>query len=204
NKWMIVTAFAIISLLILGEKWMGGEEDTKFLYFLLPFVMINTMVPMRFKEKRDKRSIMLPVTAVSVGISRIIFVIIPTAFLYLTLILLDTTLTYHVNLNIETYMLFFGIVLFIYSVFFIFYDIGYSFISKKFIAIAILFLVLALLLNITLFSGVIPESLTSGIFNFIDQIIHSERTGLSWFIFVTLFLVIGSVFTYSRRKSYLE
>ncbi|MCP4725026.1 MAG: hypothetical protein GY863_08325, partial [bacterium] len=47
NKWMIVTAFAIISLLILGEKWMGGEEDTKFLYFLLPFVMINTMVPMR-------------------------------------------------------------------------------------------------------------------------------------------------------------
>ncbi len=204
NKWMMVAALAVVIMLIVGESMTGKEGSLNFLYFLLPFVVINTMAPMRFKEKRDQRCIVLPVTAVSIGISRIMFIIIPVFFVYFTLFIFDIALSFHNSLSEGTYLLFSGIVVFIYSFFFIMYDLFYMFINKRLIAAAVLFLVLALLVNLLLFTNAISGNFIRNVIDLVDTIINSGRKGLIIFLSITIFFTVSSVFTYMRRKSFFD
>ncbi|MCP4725247.1 MAG: hypothetical protein GY863_09435 [bacterium] len=210
NKWMAVAAFLMISMFIWYKNWTGTDNDLNFFYFLMPFLILNSVVPIRFKEKRDQKNIMLPVTSRTVGASRIMLIFIPAILIYVMFYLLNSIFSQLETINPGTYILCFNLIIFIYSMFFIFYDLFNSLRKvnflryKKAVAIGIFALVLLLALNIFLFKSGLPESYSKPIINVIDSIINSDRTGLTRFSVMTLFMAAASVLTYTNRKSFLD
>ncbi|MFC1564543.1 hypothetical protein ACFL6G_06370 [candidate division KSB1 bacterium] len=212
HRWMILSMLILIALFTMYrfyyifkyEGWTSEVNSLNIFYFLLPFFILNSFIPTRFKEKRDRKNIMLPLSSYSIGSSRIMTIILPAILVYLVFFILDTSTIGLENISIKAYFIGYGFIIFIYSMFFIFYDLFLSHLGKNIMIIGIGLLVIGLLINIMIFKFSVPEKTANTVGFIVDSIIHSGKTGVIRLLLLSLVTALASVYSFVHRKSYFD
>jgi hypothetical protein len=129
----------------------SSPGNAKFMVFLMTFMMMNSFITTRAREKRNRLHLRLPVSANELGGSRILIVYVLSVLAVGVLFISHRLLPRHASFPYQRIAVMIGISIFLFSVYFIFYDIFTSFFKKYgrfFVMLGVMVLVLFMVLGI--------------------------------------------------------
>ena len=184
--------------------------NAEFMIFLMTFMMINSFESYRAREKRSRLHFRLPLSARELGGSWILIVYILALLAIGVLFISHLLFRRDVSFPYQRITVLVGISVFLFSLYFIFYDLCTSLFKKYgrfFVMIGVLVLALFMVLGIVVMKQTnttgSPPGLMISIIDFIKNI--NPFTGRSgWIRFLRVILVLSfiTIFTFDRRKSY--
>ncbi|MCP4725025.1 MAG: hypothetical protein GY863_08320 [bacterium] len=207
NKASLVLLFALFLML--------SKYD--FLMFLLAFVMLNTINTIRNKELRERRLALLPVSIASPAISRIMIMALPflifTVFTFIVLLIIKA----EEWRLIKSWIVVNGLIIMGFSVYFILRDLTLEYFRRIgltkniFIKIVFIFIIFMNLLGIytMLATNADWPNPAGDIIKFFREDFpaynpFSGEYGSYYFLILSVMLAASTIYTYSKRKSYLE
>ena len=207
NKASLILLFA---LLLMVSKY-------DFLMFLLAFVMLNTINTTRNKELRERKLALLPVSMSSPAIVRITILAMPflifTVFTFTALLIISRD---EWRL-IESWIFVNGLIIMGFSVYFILRDLTLEFFRRigltknKFVKIVFIFIIFMNLLGIYTMLATNNDwpNPAGHVIRFFKEAFpaynpFSGEYGGYYFLIFSVMLAASTIYTYSRRKSYLE
>jgi len=206
-SWYSIVLLIPLILLYTGEE---SESGTHFIIFLFPYLMINTIIPPRYKEKRDRLFTLLPIVNWHIALERIVLIIAVVSLYLISYSALYALIYPNQPSNFNSITLFFGIIIFIYSIFFIINDIFVHTLKHgsddrgaltKFKGGMIIFIAILMLAGFYALYAKPPGLLI--FYNLIaENNPFSGEFGEIKFVFVSLLLAMISVFTFAKRRSY--
>jgi hypothetical protein len=186
--------------------------NAEFLIFLMTFMMMNSFVTYRAREKRNRLHFRLPLSARELAGSRILFVYVLATLAIGILFISHQLFQRQVSFPYLRMTVLVGMSVFLSLLYFIFYDIFISLFKKygRFIVmLGVLVVAMFMVLGIVVMkqtneAGSSPGQLIS-IIDFIKNINpFAGRSGGIRFLRVILVLSFITIFTFNRRKSYVE
>ena len=184
--------------------------NAEFMIFLMTFMMMNSFVTYRAREKRNRLHFRLPLSAREMGGARILIIYILSLLVIGLLFISHLFFQRNVPFPYQRITTMVGLSLFLFTLYFIFNDI-FTAIFKKYGRFVMMIGVLVLALFMVLGIVVMKQTNTTGsapgfmasIIEFIKNI--NPFTGSSgWFRFLRVVFVLSliTIITFSRRKSY--
>lgn len=170
-----------------------------------PFLMVNSIIPFRSREKRDRLQAVLPVTLRQIGMARILLVILPCLAWYLVFLLFWWSYGAAGWEEVRWVMIFFGAIVAGYSVAFLLNDLFlFTRAATKLIVVGLLLFSLSLWLALDLKSSASPDFVVIRVID-TAQAYNPFRGVFGNFLFLAASLALAalSVFTFVRRKSHL-
>jgi len=186
--------------------------NAEFMIFLMTFMMMNSFVTYRAREKRNRLHFRLPLSARELAGSRI-FTVYVLAILAIGVMFISHLLFQRqISFPYQRISVMVGMSIFLFSLYFIFNDIFTSLFKKygRFIVmLGVLVVAMFMVLGIVVIkqtneAGSSPGQLMT-IIDFIKNINpFSGSSGGIRFLRVVLVLSFITIFTFNRRKSYIE
>ena len=179
---------------------------------IMPVMMILLwviVVKIRAREKRDRQTVLLPVPITAIASIRLLIIIVPCIIFILQLVLLNNLTVYKNVISLKLGMTIFGLILLIYSLFCIFYDLATkrskNTLRTAQMTIVLLFVIPTILGIIILILIKNSSILTDQITTFFTRINpFSGSLGVVKFFLFSMVIAGLSVLTFSARKSYCE
>lgn len=203
-QWYTLAAFLALAVMVFAYG-----EGAAFLGLLIPFMMVNTLVPFRGREKRDRLQAMLPAPLAQIAAARILLVILPCLVWY-TLFLTLGGLFREVGLNdLRSVIVFFSWIVAGYAATFAVND---TFLLSRSSTKMILLGFLALGTTTAMLGAIVFGKLSENPEAFdLKAIIEAFQAnnpfaglyGNLLFLMLSLALAALSIVTYTRRKSHL-
>lgn len=186
--------------------------NAEFLIFLMTFMLINSVVTIRAREKRNRLHFRLPLSARELGGSRILTVYVLGILAIGVLFISHQFFQRHVSFPYPRITTMVGLSLFLFSLYFIFNDIFTSLFKKYgrfFVMLAVLVLALFMVLGIVVMKQTnatgSPPGLMISIVNFVkNNNLFASGSGWIRFLILNLILSIVTLLTFNRCKSYVE
>lgn len=187
-----------------------GNVD--FIVALMTFMMINTFINSRAREKRNRLQFKLPISATQLGFSRLLMVYASGAAIVTAIIVGHLLFKSQAQFHFYRTGVLIGSSIFLFVVYFIFSDLFTAFLKKygRFIMMVLVFVIALIfafgivVMRQTNATGSAPMPLLAMI-NFLKN--HNPFTGeLGGLVFLILNLLLSTItiFTFNRRKSYAE
>ncbi|MFC1554323.1 hypothetical protein ACFL7D_06795 [candidate division KSB1 bacterium] len=181
------------------------------IFFYLPIVALNQIFIFRSKEGRERFTNRLPVQLTALAIARISIVLLPCLFGIILMELLNLVQSGIESISINNSIILFGIVVLIYSIYFIFSDIMSVFSGGKsnknammvLIGLLTAFMFLGLFMFMKTSSGEPPSALVNTIEFVINNHPFRGEYGVMKFAVTALVSSVITVCTYIRRRSFL-
>ena len=186
--------------------------NAEFMIFLMTFMMINSFVTYRAREKRNRLHFRLPLSARELGGSRILTAYVLAILAIGVLFISHQLFQRQVSFPYQRILVMVGMSIFLFSLYFIFNDIFTSLFKKygRFIVmLGVLVLAMFMVLGIVVVkqtnaAGSPPAQLMS-IIDFVKNI-NPFAGSSGWIRFLRVILVLSfiTIFTFNRRKSYFD
>lgn len=189
-----------------------SPDNAEFLIFLMSFMMINSFVTYRAREKRNRLHFRLPLSTHELAGSRILTVYV-LAILAIGVLFISHQVFQRQILFPYLRMTFLvGMSVFLFSLYFIFNDIFISLFKKYgrfFVMLAVLVLAMFIVLGIVVIKQANDAGPSPGqLITIIDSIKNinpfSGNSGWIRFLRVVLVLSFITIFTFNRRRTYVE
>lgn len=187
-------------------------EDWNWVIFIMVFLMINSIISIRMREKRNRQQLRLPLSAQQIALARALTVYLPACFAFIELLILHSVFQKHIVFPAAKISVLIGISILPFTLFFIFYDLYPSFFKKygKFLVA-----IFAMGISASMAVGILVmaktrsgEPLPAFALNLIDFIRKANPfAGASgWIRFLIFNLILSgiTIITFSRCKSYVE
>ena len=211
HKNSILLFLAIIALAFYFFEILSSD-DWDYIIVLMVFFMIHSVISTRMREQRNRQQLHLPVSAQQIALVRLFTVYLLCGFAFLELLILYFIFQKNAAFPIAKINILFGIIVFLYSMFFIFYDLYPSVFKKygKFI-VALLAMGISASMAIGILvmtkpgSGAPLPDFIKTFFNLIRN--YNPFTGASGgFRFLIFNLIVSgfTIITFRRCKSYVE
>lgn len=186
--------------------------NAEFMIFLMTFMMMNSFITTRAREKRNRLHFHLPVSTNELGGSRILIVYVLSLLAVGVLFISHQLFQRQVSFQYQRITIMIAISIFLFSVYCIFYDIFTSFFKKYgrfFVMVGVMVLALFIVLGIvvmkqTNITGSPPGLLISIINSIKKNNAFADDSGWIRFLRVILVLSFITIFTFNRCKSYVE
>jgi hypothetical protein len=186
--------------------------NAEFLIVLMTFMMINSFVTYRAREKRNRLYFRLPLSTRELGASRIFTVYVLAILAIGVLFVSHQVFQRQISFPYLRMTFLVGLSVFLFSLYFIFNDIFTSLFKKygRFIVmLGVLVLAMFMVLGIVVMKQTnttgSPPNLMISIIDFVKN--NNPFSGYSgWIRFLRVVLVLSfiTLFTFNRRKSYIE
>ncbi len=211
QKNSIIVFLGIIFFVFIYNEFIS-PGNAEFMIFLMTFMMMNSFVTYRAREKRNRLHFRLPLSTRELGGSRILTIYILAILAIGVLFISHKLFQSQVSFPYLRMTVLVGISVFLFSLYFIIYDIFTSLFKKYgrfFIMLGVLVLALFMVLGIV----VMKQTNTTGsppglMISIIDFVKNSNpfagRSGWIRFLRVILVLSFITIFTFNRRRSYVE
>ena len=211
QKNSILLFLGIIFFIFIYNAFIS-PGNAEFMIFLMTFMMMNSFVTIRAREKRNRLHPRLPLSAREVGGSRILIVYILALLAIGVLFISHQLFQRQVSFPYQRITVLVGISVFLFSLYFIFYDLCRSLFKKYgrfFVMLGVLVLALFMGLGIVVMKQTnatgAPPGLMISIIDFVkNNNPLAGNTGWIRFLILNLILSIITIFTFNRRKSYIE
>ena len=203
NQLILLLWFIIIPISVVFKYY---EPDMSIMPVILLWVIV---VKIRAREKRDRQTILLPVPVTMIASIRLLIIIVPCIIFILQLVLLNNLTVYNNVISLKLGTTIFGLILLIYSLFCIFYDLvtkrSKNTLRTAQMTIAFLFIIPMILGIIVLILTKNSLMLTNQIETFFTRMNpFSGSLGVIKFFLFSMIIACLSVLTFSNRKSYCE
>ena len=186
--------------------------NAEFMIFIMSFLIINSIISTRLREKRNRQHFRLPVSAHHIALARVLDIYLPCCFAFVELLILHFIFQKNIPFQVGKISILIGIGIFLYSLFFIFYDL-YSSFFKKYGKFLLVLLVLGL--SAFMAAGILvmkqtnatgaPPGLLISIIDFVkNNNPFAGESGWIRFLIVNLILSSITIITFGRCKSYVE
>jgi hypothetical protein len=210
-KNSILLFLAIIAFAFFYNVFIS-PGDAEFLFFIMTFLGINSIMSNRMREKRNRQHLRLPVSAQPIALARALTIYIPALFIFMELLLLQFVFQKNIAFDIGKISILIGICILPYSLFFIFYDLYPSFFKKygKFlVALFIMGLSAFMVVGIMVMTKTNSDGSAPGfaltLFNLIRKFNpFAGESGWIRFLIFNLILSGFTIITFGRCKSYVE
>ena len=172
-------------------------------------VFLVILVKLRVKEKRERQTMLLPVPIINIAFSRLMTVILPTTILLIEIILLNHLTRYNNVVSIGLGFTISGLVLSVYSVFSVSYDLAAKRSKNNLRTAQVTIFILVL---IPMIMGMVILLLTKKSPDLINQLTEiitrvnpfSGPNGPVRFFFLSILMTCLSIWTFNKRKTYCE
>ncbi len=211
QKNSIILFLGIIFFVYIYNAFIS-PGNAEFMIFLMTFMMINSFITIRAREKRNRLHFHLPVSTNELGGSRILIVYVLSLLSVGVLFISDQLFQGQVSFQYQRITFMIAISIFLFLLYFIFYDIFTSFFKKYgrfFVMVGVIILALFMVLGFVVMKQTnatgSPPGLLISIIDFIKN--NNPFTGRSgWIRFLRVILVLSfiTIFTFNRCKSYVE
>ena len=209
QKNSIILFLGIIFFVFIYNAFIS-PGNAEFMIFLMTFMMINSFITTQAREKRNRLHSHLPVSTNELGGSRILIIYVLSLLAFGVLFISHQLFQSHTSFPYQRIAVMIGISIFLFSLYFIFYDLCTSFFKKYgrfFVMLGVLVLALFMVLGIVVMKQTNEAGSSQGqlisIIDFIKNI--NPFTGHSgWIRFLRVILVLSfiTIFTFNKRKSY--
>jgi hypothetical protein len=207
-----IIAFLGIIFFVFIYNTSISPVNAEFMIFLMTFMMINSFVTYRAREKRNQLHFRLPLSTRELGGSRILTIYILAILAIGVLFISHLFFQRHVSFPYQRITIMVGLSVFLFSLYFIFNDIFTS-LFKKYGRFIVMLAVLVLAMFAVLGIVVMKQTNTTGsppelMISIIDFVKKNNpfagNIGLIRFLILNLILLIITIFTFNRRKTYVE